>query len=225
MGVVVGPRFYVDPSNPLWDGLLAYYTADNTPNDTTGNGNDGTLVNGTTYGTGIINQGFSLDGVNDYVDLPNNTFKPNGDFSVSCWLKYDGSTNGWFIQVGDWTITTGFVLYFVNGVMRFTFGTSPGFYITTGPSANTNWTHYVFTYTNGETQIYENGNLFTTGTPTLSQQPVYPENCPVRFGSRTSNISNLYKGIIDEVGFWGRKITALEVTELYNSGVGKQYPN
>jgi hypothetical protein len=51
MGVVVGPRFYVDPSNPLWDGLLAYYTADNTPNDALGN-YDGTLVNGATYGTG-----------------------------------------------------------------------------------------------------------------------------------------------------------------------------
>ena len=60
-----------DPTNPLWDGLQAYYTADNTSNDALGNYN-GTLVNGTTYGTGIINNGFSFDGVNDYVDLGNN---------------------------------------------------------------------------------------------------------------------------------------------------------
>ena len=55
-------------SNPLWNGLQAYYTADNTPNDALGTYN-GVLTNGATYGTGIINQGFSLDGVNDYVSV------------------------------------------------------------------------------------------------------------------------------------------------------------
>ena len=50
-------------SNPLWNGLQAYYTADNTPNDALGNYN-GTLTNDATYDTGIINQGFSLNGVN-----------------------------------------------------------------------------------------------------------------------------------------------------------------
>ena len=34
-----------------------------------------------------------------------------------------------------------------------------------------------------------------------------------------------FPGIIDEVGLWdGKALTATEVTELYNSGSGKQYP-
>ena len=65
-------------ASTLWNDLLAYYTADNTPNDALGNYN-GTLVNGATYGTGIINQGVSLDGINDYVDMGNV-------------LDFDGST-------------------------------------------------------------------------------------------------------------------------------------
>ena len=50
-----------------YTGIQAYYTADNTANDATCNGYNGTLVNGATYGTGKINQGFALDGINDYV--------------------------------------------------------------------------------------------------------------------------------------------------------------
>ena len=57
------------PTTPtIWNNLVAYYTADNTANDAKGTYN-GTLVNGTTYATGKINNGFSFDGVNDYVDL------------------------------------------------------------------------------------------------------------------------------------------------------------
>jgi hypothetical protein len=30
---------------------------------------------------------------------------------------------------------------------------------------------------------------------------------------------------LDAIGVWNRVLTATEVTELYNSGNGKQYPN
>ena len=43
-------------------------------------------------------------------------------------------------------------------------------------------------------------------------------------GSR--NGANLYLGGgVDELGIWDRVLTPTEITELYNSGVGKQYPN
>ena len=65
---LINPYILQASGNPLWDGLQAYYTADNTPNDALGTYN-GTLVNGATYGTGIISNGFSLDGVNDYISI------------------------------------------------------------------------------------------------------------------------------------------------------------
>jgi len=75
-------------SNPLWNGLLAYYTADNTPNDALGTYN-GTLVNGATYGTGIINQGFSLDGVNDYINLGDNLDIGLDSWTYNFWINMD----------------------------------------------------------------------------------------------------------------------------------------
>jgi len=43
-------------------------------------------------------------------------------------------------------------------------------------------------------------------------------------GARNS-ATQYTNGIIDEVGIWDRVLTSTEITELYNSGVGKQYPN
>lgn len=43
-------------------------------------------------------------------------------------------------------------------------------------------------------------------------------------GSNPTGATNYYGGLIDEVGIWNRTINQSEVTELYNGGVGKQYP-
>src|SRR5688572_743779 len=40
--------------------------------DVSGNGYNGTLVNGPTWGTGKYGQGLNLDGVNDYVNIADN---------------------------------------------------------------------------------------------------------------------------------------------------------
>ena len=86
----VGWRNYLAPStstNPLWNSLVAYYSGDNTANDSKGTAN-GTLVNGATYSTGKINNGFSLDGINDYVSIPNGTFNPtSGSYAISAWIS------------------------------------------------------------------------------------------------------------------------------------------
>jgi hypothetical protein len=39
------------------------------------------------------------------------------------------------------------------------------------------------------------------------------------------NSYNSSKIKIDSVSVWNKSLTATEVTELYNSGNGKQYPN
>ena len=77
----------------LWNGLLSYYRADETPNDQKGNHN-GTLVNGTTYDVGVINQGFKFDGINDTVSLTDemNVFSSSDTFSYNVWVKPNDGT-------------------------------------------------------------------------------------------------------------------------------------
>jgi hypothetical protein len=48
-------------------------------------------------------------------------------------------------------------------------------------------------------------------------------NADLRFGSFNAS-SNFYSGWMDEFGIWKRRLTAAEVTRLYNAGAGLTYP-
>jgi hypothetical protein len=97
----------------ITDGLVLCLDAGNaksypgsgtTWSDLSGNGNNGTLVNGPTY-SGSDGGYLSFDGVNDYVNCGNNT---SLDMSVEVtlihWLRYTGS--GWSPFIGKLTNAT-----------------------------------------------------------------------------------------------------------------------
>ena len=216
--------------NPLWNGLQAYYTADSTPNDALGNYN-GTLVNGATYGTGIINQGFSLDGVNDYVDIGNNLdFSGDTPFSFSCWINPLGSTTvnilSKFNSLGSFP---GYTLHLKSNLVRFIIqnnNATDRIRVATTSTLTSGLRHISLTY-DGSTnasgvKIYVDGvnqsvnadiDTFTGGLTTTSEFVL---------GGFVTGF-NYFDGIIDEVGVWNKELTQSEVTELYNSGAGKQY--
>ena len=222
---LINPYILQASGNPLWDGLLAYYTADNTPNDALGTYN-GTLVNGATYGTGIINQGFSLDGVNDYVDLPVNMFKPTADFSINLWVK-KSSTDGRIIQFSSESPYSGVILYTYSGnqfrVQIGSSGTTGLFSSGTISSTVMTMVTFVRDSVNNINYIYINGTLSNSFSSSLN--PTYPATTIGRIGCSSIGTAFIL-GTIDEVSLWNtRAITSSEVTELYNAGAGKQYPN
>ena len=219
-------------ANPLWDDLLAYYTADNTPNDALGTYN-GTLVNGTTYGTGIINNGFSFDGVNDRIDFGNVLdFDGTTPFSFSLWSNPSNLT-GVKTLFRKYNAATGegYVLFYNNGQLWFYLrdGNSSKLDVRTSSSYTTAITHIALSYDGSRTpsgiKIY---------IDSVSQTLVTLSNT---LTSSTSNTADLtlssdggvglspIGGIIDELAIFNKELTASEVTELYNSGAGKQYPN
>lgn len=223
---LINPYILQASGNPLWDGLQAYYTADNTPNDALGTYN-GTLTNGATYGTGIISNGFSFDGVNDYVDvspsLGTSLTAPTSSFSYSAWIYKTKSGQAFIFQNGgsnygcSMCVTSGGYLGLFYGGGSFVRGsTSAGFI-----NLNT-WYHCVVTYDGaGNLSFYSNNN--SAGTFSISWTDG-PGTADAWIGSFLG-ASNYFGGIIDEVGVWDRVLSASEVTELYNSGAGKQYPN
>jgi len=215
--------------NPLWNDLLAYYTADNTPNDALGTYN-GTLTNGATYGTGIINNGFSLDGVNDYVDIGNNLdFSGDTPFSFSCWVDSNSNNVDVFGKYTSSGIIKGYALSILSsGLLRFYLqnnNSTDRIRVDSTTAITSGLKHITVTY-DGSTdangiKIYINGvsdtlSILTNGfTGGLSSTVSFTIGTGAGFG--------FFNGIIDEVGIWNRELTASEVTELYNSGSGLQY--
>lgn len=232
---LINPYILQASGNPLWNDLLAYYTADNTPNDALGTYN-GTLTNGATYGTGIINQGFSFDGVNDYVNLGNVlNFDGSTPFTFNAWVnKSADKFQSIICKIGGSPNYTGYNF-------RINQDFSGRLELLLNNTAPTNWIYCKSTtaYTNGAysmlTVTYDgsqdaNGVTFyingvdagltiTANSLTLSVSNSY--NCTI--GATPLDGNQYMNGLLDELGIWNRELTASEVTELYNSGAGLQY--
>jgi hypothetical protein len=230
----VGVRPRISPNSTLWNDLLAYYTGDGTPNDALGNYN-GTLTNGVTYGTGIINQGFSLDGVNDYVNLGNNfDFDSTTPFSFSCWVKLStiNKLNTVYSKTVKSTAQGYFLRFQETNKLRFWLGGTPfgnALYIeTVNTYTNNVWYNVVITYDGSRNtsgiNLYINNNSQTFNSLYNNLTSSTSNSINFVLGSLYSD-SFFMSGIQDEVGIWNRELTPSEVTELYNSGSGKQYPN
>src|SRR3989344_3227356 len=77
-------------------GLVGHWTFDEgsgtTAQDSSGNNNTGILTNGPTWTTGKIGQALNFDGVDDYVDVANESnfdFERTDPFSISLWVNYN----------------------------------------------------------------------------------------------------------------------------------------
>ena len=72
-------------------GLVAWWSGEGTADDSCG-GNHGTLMNGTTYATGRFGYAFSLDGVDDYIEIPYSPSFNLSSFTLQAWVKYTQGT-------------------------------------------------------------------------------------------------------------------------------------
>ena len=191
---------------------------------------NGTLVNGCSLTTGKVGQAFTFDEINDYVSLPNNSLNFIGDFSVSFWVYTNisfrvqqffnsysvGSTYGYgyYCSMDNGKMS----LHFVNG------GTHESTYQI--PYTWTqNWHHVVITRKRStSTKVYINGSIVSGTFPfgDVTKNPSYQSNQICNLGGINNGTSNLLNGKIDAFTTWQKELTQSEITELYNSGNGKQ---
>src|SRR3954468_16637979 len=72
---------------PVPAGLIAWWMGQGNADDVLGT-HGGTLVGDATFAAGRVGQGFSLDGDNDYVSVPDSpALYSAGSFSVDAWAK------------------------------------------------------------------------------------------------------------------------------------------
>ncbi len=190
--------------------------------------NNGTLMNGCTFTTGKIGKAFNFDGVNDYVELTANAWEPASNFTANMWI-YANAVN---ITQTMFTVTAsngylGVRLFLTNGNVsfrKFPSGITQIGLATSG-SEITASTWKMVTFVNDTTsgmKIYVDGVLKASNADTSS----------ISWGNTTINRiganfdgGTTFNGRIDGLSTWQKALSATEVTELYNSGNGKQYPN
>ncbi len=209
----------------------AYYKLDESSGtnatDSSGNNRHGTLTNmgGTEWGAGILNNGLTFDGGNDFVNLGNiANFERTEEFSFDFWFKTSNSSaifmlsrqlntgtfRGWNIFIEGGKIKT--ALINDNGAINRLFVETDGTY-------NDNiWRHAAITYDGLSSAsgllIYVDGSLVAQSTLTdaLSGSITNGANAQIS-GRDGANV--VFNGEIDEVGIYNFTLNLGNITILY----------
>jgi|DEB0MinimDraft_10_1074344.scaffolds.fasta_scaffold02663_5 hypothetical protein len=195
--------------------------------DLSGNGNNGSLVNGVGYSG---NNGGSLvfDGVDDYVNILN--VINNSEKTYSIWATLPSSGEQQIFSTGNSNFPgTCIGLTFnstregdsqvvASSLLYGTAGNTGTFGVTSGITSNT-WHHFIITtnYSGNVTALYIDSVSYPSRTQ-LSR--VYNEENNIRLGIRT--LGNFrYTGNIAQVSIYNRALTASEISQNFNALRGR----
>ena len=215
----------------LTTNLVNYWKLDESSGDAADSVASNTLMNrGTvTYVSGKINNGASTVDHTSRFRMTSQPTTGSSDISVSMWLNWAG--------VGSYALTWG-VNSNTQGVIFGTSGhyTSASAYGAASSSTGTvaiddgNWHHivYVYDHTTGF-KTYVDGST-DGGTYAYTSLSVNSGGIGYVSGAFWNGLSpdpggdNGLTAIFDEIGVWSRVLNSTEVSQLYNSGNGLQYP-
>ena len=226
-------------------GLVGWWPGDNNANDIAGI-NHGTLQNGATFSSGMVSQAFTLDGVDDFVEIPDaSSLHIPGSLSVDAWIrisalsglglwnivsKENTSLNG-DARAGGVGFGVNYNFHVVNSQLFFalTFdaptsspGCDAGGCFVQGSTLLTPGVNYhvagVYDDTTKSLRVYLNGTL--DGQRSFSTTGVPRTNAqPMRIGKRNAQSTNtVFPGSIDEVELFNRALTVGEISSIYSAG-------
>ena len=217
--------------SPLLTGLLAYWNLDTT-SWLDSSGNDYTLTNSdsVTLGTGIISNG--ADAGSAVGQLSRNTILTQ-PFTVSLWVKcndFNGQTEQGFPFFVD--MPFGFQFFANNGdqgldgsVDCVTWDENENAVKVNSSSTSlndNNWHHYVAIMDGSNIYFYVDGT--SQGSTSYSSHGSPFGSGGLRMPGYDGDFLPTGNFILDEVGIWGRVLSAPEIASLYNAGAGKTYP-
>jgi len=179
--------------------------------DSSSNGNDATLHGATQGVVGKVENAISMDGTDDYLEIPADLGNPDA-MTIEFWFKkpninsgadylLDGRNNGnwWFLQDyrtgANCPDSNGNICF--NGLVQ----------IPSSMLSNNTWYHVALTTDTNSSKIYLNGDLVDTGAafnPNLGAD--------VHIGTRFSN-TGYFEGSIDELSIWDKALDANTISQ------------
>jgi hypothetical protein len=200
-------------------GLISWWTGNLTANDEAGT-NNGTLENGATYAPGEVGYAFSLNGVNQYIDIPASTdLALTGQVTVVAWInrftmgiqhsiaeKYEPTNGGYALRVAS------------NDKIQFYCLSNS--YVGTSVTGTTTIISNVYYHVAGlwdgtNLAVYVNGVLDAAYNSTENPGP---GSSPFRIGARGDDTMTPFAGVIDEVQIYNRALADSEIQAIYEAG-------
>jgi hypothetical protein len=209
-----------------------------TASDLSGNGHNGTLVNGPLWVAGKYGQAISFDGNNDYVNLSDHTdytLNPAQSYSWSGWIR-NNNFNEWS-TIWSQSLSTSSHFFFyahsssdgeagpvTNGLSVFWYNGSNRLVIhsTNNVLASGTWSYVAITYNASQPQanrftIYVNGTDVTDRTDVVSSGTITTiDPTAVRIGSNEP-FGDYLNGSVDEMRYYRRLLSASEIQSDMNT--------
>jgi hypothetical protein len=218
---------YTHSPRIVTDGLVLALDAANTKSypgvgtvwkDLSGNGNDGTLVNGPTFNSDNLGS-IEFDGVDDSVNITTVDLRQN--FTYECWVNHNVINGFSFLGQGIRSTRSGLHIWFRDGSnLRFGMFSNDTDALSLTTSTGV-WYQYCFTYNHSTflKQIYRNG-VQLTGTP-VQTQTSYIGTGTVRIGATYSSDNAYANGNFSNVKLYSKILTPEEIQQNYNATKGR----
>jgi len=225
----------------LTDSILAYYKFDSGALTTDATGNGQTLTNANSVGenaSGKIGYAADTGSSNTNKTLYQDSNSPLG-------LTYDQFATGWswsgWVNINTnaaskwiclWQVQSGANrrrncgLMNDNGTLKVVvYDGSASSYTTSHTFSTATWYHIVLTYDGSTLRCYANNSEVLSQSRAMNYSSSSAAGGFGLFADRQSGASDSFlSAIIDEFGAWSKKLTTDEISALYNSGSGLQYP-
>ena len=215
--VTDGLVFAVDAAN-----YESYPGSGTTWSDLSGNGSNGTLINGVSFNSS--SNYLNLDGADDYIQINNwSNSSPTNTYTVEMWARWREGTSDMFMGFTTYDIWT------ADGHLGFNTGESDVYGISSTQVNNlnlvgtntSNWHYYIFEFTNQvqNNKIYIDGveQVLSQqrGTTNLTAGRSFPSS--FRIGTWNNSLGYNFNGDISTFKIYNRSLTLSEILQNYNA--------
>ena len=209
----------------LKDGIFAYYTLNGNAYDSTINSRDG-IVYGATQITGKIDEAYSFDGTNDYIEISSFPFPANSPITISFWTYVPSGGTPFTMPITNDLDNPNRIfchapaygdVYWDYG--NDGWGTGNGRVFVSYDGYYDKWTHVVLVSSGSAATfqaIYLDGSLAISKDSSTGQSGT----SKLLINKRTYEDTQYGSGSVDEIGIWTRMLSLSEIQQLYNSGSG-----
>jgi hypothetical protein len=218
---------------PPPSGLVGWWPGQGNANDIAGT-NNGTLSSGASFASGKVGQAFNFDGVNGYVEVANSSnLNPAASFTIEGWIypRQDRLQ----VIMSKWTDSPAqrnqrSYVFITSANESLGFAVSDwahqwdvsfhSFYTSNNAFVLNTWSHVAAVYDQpaGARRIYVNGvKVAERIDPPIT---VTNSTAKVAIGAAFSAgpADTYFDGLIDELSFYARALSAAEIQAIYNAG-------
>jgi hypothetical protein len=235
---IYDPSAPVPPAVTAPSGLVSWWRAENDANDAIGV-NNGTIVNGVTYGLGEVGRAFHFDGNSSYVRIPAAPSLGFGDeLTIELWYRAEGVDNeGLIARRNNESGPLNYEVAVTPGVHIDAFFNDPSVSGDTdqpgtmfelsraAPAPSTATFHHLAvsyhqaTASTVELKTYLDGQLVRTRSFTASLANAVNSGAAVTIGTE-AEYGGWFRGTIDDVALYSRVLSDAEIQSIYNAGRG-----